>query len=123
MSGLEPTLHPKAIPPFAALRAFEAFGRYGGVRKAAAALNLDHAAVSRHIRSLESWLGTCLIWRANGKVHLSDAGIAYHTRVAEALAILASATDELIQRETRRLRVWCAPGLANQWLAQRFEEF
>jgi CubicO group peptidase (beta-lactamase class C family) len=27
------------------------------------ALNLDHAAVSRHIRSLENWLGTALIWR------------------------------------------------------------
>jgi len=45
-------LHPKALPPFAALRAFEAVGREGGIRKAAASLGIDHAVISRHIRQL-----------------------------------------------------------------------
>ena len=50
-----------AIPPFAALRAFDAIARLGGVRKAAEMLSLDHAVVSRHLRAIEAWTGTTLI--------------------------------------------------------------
>ena len=53
----------KALPPFATLRAFEAVGTLRGIRRAAQALKLDHAVVSRHIRSLEEWAGVRLVER------------------------------------------------------------
>lgn len=117
-------LHSKAIPPFAALRAFEAVGRCGGIRKAALALNTDHAVVSRHVRLLEKWLDVVLVQRINGEMRLSDVGTAYHARISSALVELASATTEVLKAEGEsRLRVWCVPGLATQWLTDRLAEF
>ncbi|WP_242402749.1 helix-turn-helix domain-containing protein [Komagataeibacter kakiaceti] len=53
------------IPPLAALHAFMAYARTGGIRRAAVALGVDHAVVSRHLRDLEATLGTAL--RDRGK--------------------------------------------------------
>jgi DNA-binding transcriptional LysR family regulator len=117
-------LHPKALPPFAALRAFEAVARLGGIRKAAESLRLDHAVVSRHIRLLEEWLGVPLFTRSNGRLQLTEAGRGYHLRVSSALVELASATSDLVQQgDQRSIRVWCVPGFATQWLSIRIAEF
>lgn len=51
----------KALPPFAALRAFEMVGRVGGIRRAASLLAIDHTVVSRHVRALEEWVGVPLV--------------------------------------------------------------
>lgn len=116
-------LHPKAFPPFAALRAFEAVGRLGGIRKAAASLSLNHAVVSRHVRLLEAWLGTPLYRRAGGRLHLTDAGAAYHRRVSAALVELAMGTLEIQQLGDGPLRIWCVPGFAVQWLTHQVADF
>lgn len=114
----------KAIPPFAALRAFEAVGREGGIRKAAGALSLDHAVVSRHIRLLEQWLGITLFRRVGSNLIFTDAGKQYHARVTQAMVELALATSDLLDRENQhRLRVWCVPGFAIQWLADQLARF
>ncbi len=114
----------KSLPPFATLRAFEAVGRLSGIRRAAQALNLDHAVVSRHLRSLEEWAGVQLIHRRHGNATLTAEGAKYHARVTAALAEIADATTELVcQRETNRLNIWCVPGLASQWLTSRLSEF
>ncbi|KQZ76782.1 LysR family transcriptional regulator [Sphingopyxis sp. Root214] len=117
-------LHAKALPPFASLRAFEAVGRSGGIRKAAASLGLDHAVVSRHIKMIEDWFGVPLFQRTGGRLYLTEAGQDYHGRVSAALMELASATHEL--QQTRRdgpLQLWCVPGFAAQWLTHRVAEF
>lgn len=122
----EPTslLHPKALPPFAALRAFEAFGRIGSIRRAAASLNLDHAVVSRHVRSLEEWLGVALVERGGGQLSLTETGAAYHARVSQALVEIASATASVTASpHQREARVWCIPGFAAQWLSDRLAVF
>ncbi len=117
-------LHAKAFPPFAALRAFEAVGRLGGIRKAAVSLSLDHAVVSRHIRVLEEWLGLTLCRRSGGGIHLTEAGANYHARVSAALVELASATSDLLHSaDQHSLRVWCVPGFAAQWLSNELAEF
>lgn len=114
----------KSLPPFATLRAFEAVGRYSGIRRAAQALNLDHAVVSRHLRSLEEWAGVQLVHRAHGNATLTNEGAKYHARVTAALAEISDATAELIcQRQTNRLNIWCVPGLASQWLTSRLSAF
>lgn len=117
-------LRPGAVPPFAALRAFEAVGRLGGVRMAAQALCLDHAVVSRHIRALESWVGCKLVERRRGIQHLTDDGERYLERLSSAIGEIAGATREVMHRDNdRRLTIWCAPGLASLWLTDRLLEF
>lgn len=119
--GLTPAQR-RALPPFAATRAFEAIGTCGGIRRAAVALSLDHAAVSRHLRSLEQWAGVPLANRASGG--LTREGARFHSRVCAALAELASASAELTHRnDDGRLRVWSVPGIASQWLSGRLGGF
>jgi len=115
---------PKAVPPFAALRAFEAVGRLGGVRKAATALSLNHAVVSRHVSALEAWTGAALLDRTRAGGVLTDAGRRYHGRISAAIAELASATADLApRREEGRVRVWAGGGLAARWLGPRLIAF
>ena len=98
-------------------------GALGGVRRAAAALNLDHAAVSRHVKSLEQWAGCPLIDRQRGGV-LTEEGRRFHTRITNALNEIASASFDLTRRGgDARLRLWSVPGLASEWLAPRLGQF
>ena len=114
----------KAIPPFAALRAFEAVGRVGGVRRAAQSLGVDHAVVCRHLRAVEDWAGVRLVDRLHGGGRLTTEGALYHSRVANALAEIASATADLTRLQHQdRLNLWCVPGFASQWLMSRLGAF
>lgn len=114
----------KSLPPFATLRAFEAVGRLSGIRRAAQALKLDHAVVSRHLRSLEEWSGVQLVHRRHGNATLTAEGAQYHARIAAALAEIEDATTQLVSlREIERLNIWCVPGLASQWLTSRLSAF
>jgi DNA-binding transcriptional LysR family regulator len=111
-----------ALPPFGALCAFEAVGTYGGIRRAAAALSRDHAAVSRHVRTLEDWAGVPLVDRAGGQ--LTSEGSRFYARISGALKEVATASMELTHRgDDRHLRLWCVPGMASQWLAPRLGAF
>jgi LysR family glycine cleavage system transcriptional activator len=116
--------NPKCLPPFATMRAFEAVGRLSGVRRAAQALNLDHAVVSRHLRTLEEWAGVRLVNRIDGKTVLSPIGARYHARISAALAELCDASNELLLcNENSKLRICCVPGFASEWLISRLRAF
>lgn len=110
------------MPPFGALCAFEAVGTYGGIRRAALALSRDHAAVSRHLRALEGWAGVPLVHRGGGQ--LTAQGAKFYARVSAAMKEISQASTELTHRgDDRRLRLWCVPGIAVQWLAPRLGAF
>lgn len=112
----------RTIPPFAALKAFEAFGRCGGIRKAAADLGLNHAVVSRHLRALEDWTGSRLIDRSSGQ--LTVEGAAYFAQVSIAMKSLAYATHDLMHAASSdRLAIWSVPGFASQWLSRELVSF
>ncbi len=114
----------RSLPPLPVLRAFEAVGRLGGMRRAAQALGVDHAVVSRHVRTLESWTGVRLIYRTHAGGRLTAEGAGYHARIAGALAEIASATADLTRAGARtRLNIWCIPGFASQWLLSRLGEY
>ena len=66
-----------ALPPLNALRAFEAAGRLGSFKEAAAELHVTHGAVSQQVRLLEEWLGASLFERHNRRVVLTPAARAY----------------------------------------------
>jgi DNA-binding transcriptional LysR family regulator len=105
------------------LRAFEAVGRTGGIRKAALALEIDHAVVSRHLRALEQFVGTALVDRNSGTRLLTSDGVEYHRRISAAFQEISGATQMLRKRHDRRLLIWCSPGLAYHWLAPRLSGF
>jgi DNA-binding transcriptional LysR family regulator len=114
----------KPLPAFQTLRAFEAVGRLSGIRRAAQDLQLDHAVVSRHLRTLEEWAGTQLIARQNGRAVLTDEGVRYHARISAALQELFDASTEVLRRNSsRRLSIWCIHGFASQWLTCRLSDF
>jgi DNA-binding transcriptional LysR family regulator len=114
----------KALPPFAALRAFDAVARLGGVRRAAEVLNLDHAVISRHLRAIEAWTGAPLIDRTRRGTTLTEQGLRYHLAIAEAVDLIADATINLMKSDADdRLSTWCMPGFAYHWLMGRLEDF
>ncbi|MDE1146482.1 MAG: LysR substrate-binding domain-containing protein [Azospirillaceae bacterium] len=114
----------KALPPFAALRAFDAVARLGGVRKAAEVLSLDHAVISRHLRTLEAWTGTALIERTRAGAVMTEEGSRYHKRIAKAMDDIAGATLDLMKTsDNSRLLTWCMPGFAFHWLMERLGQF
>jgi DNA-binding transcriptional LysR family regulator len=114
----------KGVPPFAALRAFEAVGRLAGIRRAAQALQTDHAVVSRQLRTLEDWTGVRLINRLQSGSLLTEQGRRYHVRIATAFAEIVDATHELLHEQGKHmLSLWCAPGFASEWLTPRLGSF
>lgn len=114
----------KLIPPFEALRAFDAIARLGGVRKAAQALYRDHAVISRHLRALEDWTGCQLINRTPAGTVLTDSGRLYHERIRHAIDTIADATVDVIKRnEDHNLQLWCMPGFALHWLIGHLDNF
>src|ERR1044071_7897845 len=75
----------------------------GSFTAAAKALGLPKSSVSRSVAQLEKDLGALLLHRTTRKIHLTDAGIAFHDRVARALGAIADATSATgdLQRELR----------------------
>ena len=114
----------KTIPPFEALRAFDAVARLGGVRKAAQGLRRNHAVVSRHLRTVEEWTGTTLIERTPTGAVLTEQGVKYHQQIAAAIDMIANATIELIKTGVENsISIWSMPGFAYQWLMAHLESF
>lgn len=64
----------------------------GSFTAAARALGLPKSSVSRSVAQLERDLGVRLLHRTTRKIHLTDAGLAFHHRVARALVDIDDAT-------------------------------
>lgn len=112
------------MPPFEALRAFDATARHRGIRKAAIALDRDHAVVSRHIRSLEKWLGVRLMERRPSGAILTADGEKYHAAIAMAMDDICRASLELLKQGSgNELTIYCAPGFASHWLSGKLSSF
>lgn len=110
----------KTIPPFEALRAFDAVARLGGVRQAARSLGRDHAVISRHLKTLEQWTGARLIERTARGVALTKDARRYHREIAAAMDAIAASTIDLMRRGYHNhLYVSCAPGFALHWMSRR----
>lgn len=112
------------LPSLSALRAFEATFRLGGVRKAAEALGMHHAAVGRQLKNLEAWAGIPLLVRTRGKINLTREGQRYHRRISSAFGEMELATRQLRGLDQGGpLRVSCSTGLAIEWLTGEMPDF
>ena len=112
------------LPPLDGLRVFEAAARHGSFNAAAAELSLTPSAVSHRIRTLEDALQVRLFDRAHRRVVLTPEGAGYAAAVAEALAILRSATRRLsANRADGPLAMTLSPAFALRWLLPRLTRF
>ncbi|MGI9387406.1 MAG: LysR family transcriptional regulator, partial [Methyloligellaceae bacterium] len=87
----------RRIPSLNALRAFEAAARHGSMSRAADELFVTHAAVSRHVRDLEAWLGATLFERTGRGVVLTELGTTYAQRLTAGLDEMADATRHVLE--------------------------
>jgi DNA-binding transcriptional LysR family regulator len=99
----------------------------GSFTAAARALGLPKSSVSRSVAQLEHDLGVRLLHRTTRKLHLTDAGTAFHDRVARALADIDEATTATsdLQRDLRGtirisapfdLGVWAVAGIVTRFV-------
>jgi LysR family transcriptional regulator, glycine cleavage system transcriptional activator len=114
----------RRLPSLNALRAFEAAARHESFTNAADELFVTHAAISRHIRELEEWLGTQLFSRTGRGVVLTDAGRRFGNHLTPLFDNMAEATREAAaQGEVRTLNVSVEPATASRWLVPRLGRF
>lgn len=113
----------RRLPPFAAVRAFEAAARHLSFSKAADELCLSPSAVSHQVRALEDFLDTKLFERAGNQMRLTLTGRSYAGRLTTLLDTFETSTSEASHTESNTLRVLCTPGFAARWLVPRLERF
>lgn len=86
--------------PFLEMRTFCAVADAGSFVRAAEALALSKAAVSRHVGELEARLGVRLLHRTTRRLSLTGEGEIFYARSKELLAGLEEAESELLSRSS-----------------------
>ena len=113
----------RKLPPFAAVRAFEAAARHLSYTKAADELCLSPSAISHQVRSLEEYLDTKLFERRNNKMQLTLTGRSYAGKMTSLLDVFEANTSDAADTAGQSLRVLCTPGFAARWLVPRLDRF
>jgi len=112
------------LPPLNAVRAFEAAARNTSFTRAAQELFVTQGAVSRHVATLERWLGAKLFTRTQRGIELTAKGSAYFRILTGALDQIDYATRQLQQRpDETLLRLKLPPTFAIRWLVPRLARF
>ncbi|GAB2882261.1 transcriptional regulator GcvA [Paraburkholderia jirisanensis] len=114
----------RKLPPFPALRAFEAAARHNSFSAAGDELHVTHGAISRQVAALEAWVGLQVFDRVGKRVRLTDAGRRYLATVQIAFDNIAVATEQLRDSGVVHvLRVNALPTFAMKWLLPRLSQF
>lgn len=112
------------LPPLNALRVFEVAARTGSYAAAADELGLTHGAVSRHIATLEHWLGQKLFQRQGRRMVATPVAGVFAAEVGHAFDRVATAAEACGRPTARRiLRVSAPTSFAMRWLIPRLERF
>ena len=111
----------RKLPPFAAVKAFEAAARHKSFKAAAEELCLSPSAISHQIRSLEDYLDTALFERQGNRLELTLTGCGYAGKLTGLLDAFDDSTRSVQEAGTRPFRVLCTPGFAARWLVPRLD--
>lgn len=111
-------------PSLSALRGFEAAARHGSLSTAAAELNVTHAAIAQHVRSVEDFVGQPLLIRQGRGMTMTQAGADLLPALTAGFTrILDGVRDATRRREDGPLRVATTPSFAEHWLMPRLVRF
>ncbi len=114
----------RRLPPFAAIKAFEAAARHCNFQQAADELLISSSAVSHQVKALEDHLGIQLFIRNNNRLSLTAEGSSYHVELREALDLIEQATARVAKPRGRTyLTVSLFPAIAEMWLIPRLGKF
>jgi LysR family transcriptional regulator, glycine cleavage system transcriptional activator len=115
----------RRCPTVSELNAFIASAHHLSFSKAAKELCVTQSAVSRHIATLESYLGHALFIRAANGLELTRIGAHYLKLVRPAVHALEAATSQVMYtaREAQALSLSVAPTFAANWLFPRLPVF
>ncbi|MBO9446656.1 LysR family transcriptional regulator [Ruegeria sp. R14_0] len=103
---------------------FETVARLGGVRAAAAELNVTPPAVSHQLDKLEGYLGAPLFIRRGRNLVLTEGAHDYLTEIRPGLEAIGRATSVATQRSQREvLTIAAPPTLTTMWLMPKLHSF
>lgn len=112
------------LPPFTAIRSFEAAARHLSFKRAAEELNVTQSAISHQVKSLEDFLGVQLFRRGTRTVALTSEGADYLDELSGVLDRMAAATDRMRDKgASGPLFVRSTPAFAARWLVPRLTAF
>ena len=112
------------VPSLAALRAFEALARHGTLTAAAASLNVTHAAIAQHVRTLEAHLGVTLAQRTGRGMTLTSDGKDLAAALTEGFGVIHAGVQAITaSKEDKPLNIATTPSFAENWLLPRLSEF
>ena len=114
----------RSLPPFSAVRAFEAAARHGSFKAAAEELSVTQSAISHQVKGLEEYLGTSLFRRRSNGVELTRSGADYFRDLNAILDHLSASTERF--RSTSicgPLSVRATPAFTSRWLLPRMNRF
>lgn len=113
------------MPSLRAVKSFVAAAKYQNFTRAAEALCVTQAAISRQIRELESSLGVELFIRSGRTVQLTEAGTMFYDAAYLSFVNIAQAAQRIqnTQQLKQELNVCCTPAFSAFWLSQYLGEF
>lgn len=114
----------RKIPPLNALHAFEVAARHRSFSKAALELTVSPAAISRHVKFLEEYLGVRLFERKPSSLQLTPTGQAYARRLIEVFQEIGDATEQTrLVAGKQRLSLRAYTTFLLRWLLPRLPDF
>ncbi|MFZ4289177.1 LysR substrate-binding domain-containing protein [Variovorax sp. HJSM1_2] len=115
----------RRCPTISELNAFISSARHLSFSKAAKELFVTQSAISRHIATLESYLGHALFIRGVNGLELTQIGGTYLKLVRPAMHSLEAATSQVMYTapQSQSLNLSVAPTFAANWLFPRLNAF
>lgn len=114
----------RKLPPFAALKAFEAAAKHDKFKLAADDIALSASAISHQIRSLEEYLGFQLFIRDKGKVRLTERGREYHVLIKDIFDKLEKTTHDFqICHNKTKIVINLFHSFLSSWLYDQLPDF
>lgn len=113
------------MPSLRAVKAFVAAAKYESFTRAAEALCVSQAAISRQIRELEGYLGAQLFTRVGRAVELTSAGMLFFDAAQLSFVNIAQAAERIRSQhaEKRVLTICCSPAFSALWMSHNVADF
>jgi len=114
----------RRLPRLHGLRCFEAVGRLGSIKAAAAELHVTPAAVSQAVKLLEADVGVALLETRGNSVALTEMAAHAHEPLSAAFRLMQVAVNRMYLKPRQvQLRLTCEPALAANWLIARLPAY
>lgn len=112
------------LPPFTALKAFDAAAKHDNFKMAAEDAFITPSAISHQIRILEDYLGFQLFIRDKGFIRLTDRGLDYYNQINSLLDTLEEATQDLrIHLNKSKIVINLFHSFLSSWLYEKLPDF